>query len=297
MLFRSNLPVAVTTLILMMVTLPVILLMMPARDMDKTWFNELFTGLVGIATFAISAVTLMLSAGLQFSYLHSRSALDVFHALPVRRAPLFAGRFLGGWLLVLIPQLLTFAAVLLIRLLPGYGILNLELVVRTAPAFMLVSLALYSVSVLSFMLTGTVFDAVFLMLIFNIAGPATQYTIDYFVSKVLPGFALVNFSSLVNLDRYLLLTPLGELLKVAFQPMKLFEVIWWIALILVMIGGSLLLYQKRKSEIAGQPLAYRLPFLIARLLICIDIGLLFGNLLFITYYTASSFMIDRKSVV
>jgi hypothetical protein len=288
--FRKNLAITVTTLLLMWVALPVILLMVPIKFYDSTTIAELFRNLTAIPFFAISAVALILCAGQMFTYLHSRTATDVYHVLPVRRQTLFAGRFLGGFLLVLVPQILTFSSILVIRLLPGYQILDMSLVIQTTLAFMLISLALYAVAVLAFVLTGTLFDAMFLLLMLNVVWPGTLLTIDTFVSMILPGFSMGNFASLVDVDRYLLLAPAGELLKVCYQPMRLFEVFWWIALTLVMILGSMLVYRRRPSEFAGRPLVYRLPFLIVRFMVTLVAGLIFGYLYYETYANLAAFI-------
>ena len=288
--FRKNLAIIVTTLILMLVALPLILLMLPVKQYDSVGITELFRYLVGIPIFIISGVALVLSAGQMFSFLHNQTAVDVYHALPIRRLTLFIGRFLGGALLVLLPQVLAFVAVLMIRFLPGYHILELSLVVQTALTFMLISLALYAVSVLAFVLTGKLFDAMFLLLMLNIVYPGALYTIDSIVSMVLPGFSMTNYASIANIGRYLLLCPIGELFKVAFQPMTLLEVLWWIVLILVMSMGSLLIYKRRPSEMAGKPLAYRSPFLIIRFLACLVVGLIFGYMYYNLYSTLLAFI-------
>jgi hypothetical protein len=287
---RKNLAIAVATLLLLLVALPVILLMVPAKYYDAASIAELFRNLMAIPVFAISTVALVLSAGQMFTFLHSRTACDVFHALPVRRPTLFAGRFLGGFLIVFVPQVLTFGCVLLIRLLPGYQILDRSLVIQTVSAFLLISLAVYAVAVLAFVLTGTSFDAMVLLLMFHSAYPGTLYTIDSVVSKVLPGFSMENYGSIVDMDRYLLFSPVGELLKVVFQPMRLTEVLWWIALILLTSLGCLLIDRRRPSEFAGRPLAYRLPFLIVRFLATLVAGLIFGYLYAETYATLAAFI-------
>jgi ABC-2 type transport system permease protein len=295
--FRKNLAIFITALLLMLVSLPVILLMLPVKSIDATRISELFGYLVAIPIFIISMVIIVLSAGQMFSYLHNKTAVDIYHALPLRRPTLFVGRFLGGALLGLLPQILAFTAVLLVRLLPGYQILDLSLVIRTASSFLLISLSLYAISVFAFVLTGTLFDAMFLLLMFNIVYPGTLFTIDVIVSRVLPGFSLNDFVSIVNLDRYLYLCPLGELLKVsvqgvfpAAQGIASLEILWWSFLTVVIIAASLLIYMKRPSELAGKPLVYRTPFVIIRGLASLVVGLIFGYLYYNLYSTLPAFI-------
>jgi uncharacterized BrkB/YihY/UPF0761 family membrane protein len=89
---RKNKVVLVTVLLVMMVTLPLVLLLM-STSTGSTYLADAFQSLVTFLTLQISLAALILSAGLMFAYLHNRPAIDVFHALPVRRVPLFIGRF------------------------------------------------------------------------------------------------------------------------------------------------------------------------------------------------------------
>lgn len=277
---RKNSVVAVTALILMMVTLPLILILMATADPTiannvSSALPELFMGLTSFLTLTISLFGLVLSAGLMFGFLHNRPALDVIHALPVRRLPFYTGRFLAGYLLVAGPQLLTFLTVLALRFTPYLQSISTSQIIKTALQTALMSLAVYAASVLAFLLTGTIFDALFLILLLNAAYPATLLTIDYFASLVLPGY---NMGNLANLDRYLLLTPIGQFYTAVIQPLDWIQVLWWAFLVIVMAGGAWLLYRRRPSELAGKPFAYRTPFLVIRFLASVVVGLFFGYL-------------------
>ncbi len=139
------------------------------------------------------------------------------------------------------------------------------------------SLAVYAVTVLAFAMTGTIFDALFLTALLNLAYPATLATLEFFVGLVLPGFTVDIQPAL---DRYLLLSPIGRFFTVVYRDLDLLDLFWWLLVIAAMILGILLIYKQRKSERAGNPFTYHMPFLINRFLACLVVGLYFGYLFY-----------------
>ncbi len=275
---RKNQAVAVTSILLMIIGMPVVLLMLPGQSFSSITIEEMFRYLMGIPLLVITTVFVVIIAGAMFSYLHNKTSLDVYHALPVKRSVLFAGRFLGGLIMILVPQALAFLSVLIMSLFPKYNQLSSIEVVNSGLIFILLSLALYTVSVMSFVLSGNRFDAMMLLLMFNIAWPATLYVIDSTTSRILPGFSINNYNNAINIDRYLALSPFGELLKASFLSIKTNMVIWWVAIIVVILLSSLLIYMRRPTELAGKPLAYRIPFLVIRFILCLIVGMILGSL-------------------
>lgn len=286
MSFRRNKTTTITTLVLLIVTLPVILFVQAVassanafggNEVTPEMAEAIFTSLVTFLTLPISLITLILSAGLMFGYLHQKPALDVFHALPVRRLPMFFGRFFGGFLAVMIPQFIAFALVLILRLMPDVRMLPAGVVVGTALATFLMSLAVYAVSVLAFTLTGTIFDALFLIVLLNAAYPATLATIEFFMTLTLPGYA-VEMSAIQ--DRYLLVAPIARFFALGYLHFDLLETLWWLLLTAIMAGGAALYFRHRKSEMAGIPFACKAPFLITRFLATLVVGMFFGYLFY-----------------
>ena len=286
MSFRRNKTTTITTLILLIVTLPIILFVQAVANSANQFgryertpemAETIFTSLVTFLTLPISLISLVLSAGLMFGYLHNKPALDVFHALPVRRLPLFFGRLIGGFLSVLLPQMVAFSLVLILRLMPDLRILSAGVVIQTALATFLMSLAVYATSVLAFALTGTIFDALFLTVLLNAAYPATLATIEFFMSKTLPGY-MVEMTAI--LDRYLLGAPIARFFTLGNLHFDLMETLWWMLLTAVIVIGAALYFRQRKSEMAGIPFACKAPFLITRFLATLVVGLFFGYLFY-----------------
>ena len=279
MSFRRNKTTTITTLILMLVTLPVILFVQSIASTangaspDYYMAESVFTSLVNFLTMPISLITLILSAGLMFGYLHNKPAIDVFHALPVRRLPLFFGRFFGGFLSIFIPQLIAFSIALVVRLMPTMHILKVSMIVETALATFLMSLAVYAVSVLAFTLTGTIFDALFLIALLNAAYPVTLAAIELFMTMTLPGYT-VEASAIQ--DRYLLFSPIARFFTLVYLRFNLMNTLWWVFLTAVIIVGAALYFRQRKSEMAGVPFACKAPFLVTRFLVTLVVGLFFG---------------------
>lgn len=295
MSFWKNKNIAIVAAIMMLVALPLLLVVFASRmeinDLDQYFshdLNELIRQLILYCILPISAIIMILGASQMFSFLHQRPALDVYHALPVKRRCMFIGRFTAGFLLVLIPQMIATAVTCLLALLPTFALLNVGQIIQMVLLTILMSLAFYAVCCLSFVLTGTFLDAMFMLLLLNIAGPATIYTVETFVSMTLPGFTMTSGSILSQL---FLFSPLGMLFVSLLSPMDLFHILWWVMLIVLMTLGSLLVYQRRRSELAGKPFAYRLPFTVLRFLACIIIGLIFGYLFERQYRSLTTFIL------
>ncbi len=280
--FWKNRNVAITALMLMMVTLPLLFLLTEYNYYGDQVIQAYraedlfghFTKLVFYSMLPISIIFVFISASQMFSYLHNRIALDVFHALPIKRTSLFAGRFVAGFLLVLIPQVITFASVLAISIIPDFRNINILAFAQTALTVFLLTLAVYAITCLAFTLTGTVLDAIFLLFLLNIAYPCTLGAIILLAGSILPGFPNNTFGT--NINQFFYLSPIGQLFSAVFFPLNLFEWIWWIALTLVITAGGLLIFRQRKSEKAGLPYAYRTPFVILRFVGCFVVGSLFG---------------------
>ena len=290
MSFWKNKNIAITTLMLMVVSLPLCLMFSTNYVYDQGQLT-LFCGLVAGLILPVSIIIIVLMSSQMFSFLHKRPSVDVYHALPICRIPMFFGRFVAGYLVVFIPQLITFALTMLVLSLTFLQNIGFEFILNIFLSVLLMSLAVYSVTCLAFILTGTFFDALFLLLLFNVAFPVTLYAIEFFTSKVLPGFSMRSLDFADGLNRYLLLSPLGQLFNSVFWTMSLLQIICWGIAVIIIVIGSFIIYKKRKSELAGMPFAYRTPFVITRFLACVAAGLLFGYIIYDTTPYLISFII------
>lgn len=153
----------------------------------------LFAGMLPLLGFAAA-----LAAG-QFSYLHKRQMLDFYHAVPVRRTPLYFGRvLLGGAALVLGVLLVVLSQVLVVAiqfatitvggnlLADVYGAIWMNGAVMA-----LYALAAYLFTVLVFVATAALWEAVVSFLVLSAAYPLTALLVLRIMesSFLLPGFS------------------------------------------------------------------------------------------------------------
>lgn len=153
----------------------------------------LFAGMLPLLGFAVA-----LAAG-QFSYLHKRQMLDFYHAVPVRRTPLYFGRvLLGGAALVLGALLVALSQVLVVAiqfatitvggnlLADVYGAIWMNGAVMA-----LYALAAYLFTVLVFVTTAALWEAVVSFLVLSAAYPLTALLVLRIMesSFLLPGFS------------------------------------------------------------------------------------------------------------
>jgi hypothetical protein len=271
--WKKNRSLSIIALILMIIALPVIMLLSSGDgSVEIRSLYMLQTALM--VPFMI--VMTMVSAIMSFSYLHSRSAIDVTHALPVRRFPLLTGRFLGGLLPVLVAQWVAYALLIIetkvANLLIGIDFVE---IITAMGKLQLMTVAVYAVCVLAFFLTGTLFDAIMMMVFLNGAWPLTVLTLNIQLSEVLPGFVM-NGSRLADLA--LLFSPWAR--SFVIQEMNLSLIISWLAIIFAVMLWTIWLNHRRPSELAGRSYAIRPPVWLMQWVACLLGGLLMGQLFY-----------------
>ena len=142
------------------------------NPMDTDWISWTFTGPAmiynGFAAFFFTALMLvapLIMAANLFSYLHSKRAVDVYHALPLTRAELYAACCKAGITLIWMPLIFNFLLTALFSLmLPGasVGMILLELL-----CWMVITLSIFSITAFCAVQLGTDFDTVIFSLGLN----------------------------------------------------------------------------------------------------------------------------------
>lgn len=270
---KKNRSLSIIALVLMIIALPVIMLLSSGDgSVEVRSLYMLQTALM----VPLMIVMTMVSAIMSFSYLHSRSAIDVMHALPVRRFPLLAGRFLGGLLPVLAAQWVAYGLLVIETRVTGllFGIDIVE-ILSAMGKLQLMTVAVYAVCVLAFFLTGTLFDAIMMMFFLNGAWPLTILTLNVQLSRVLPGF-MMNNSRLADLA--LLLSPWSR--SFVIQEMDLKLIVTWLVIIAAVMLWTIWLNRRRPSELAGRSYAIRPPVWLMQWVACLLGGLLMGQLFY-----------------
>lgn len=208
-----------------------------------------------------TGVTLIIGAFLAgllfFSYLHSRSRVDLFHSLPLTRGQLFTINYTAGALSVLLPYLLNLILTVLVVVCMGLGAaLHWPTILIGLGMNILFFLAIYSVVVLAAMMTGH-FVIQFMTSLFLLGLVPMALFFSYSLGKI---FYPTWYTGQINWTEISLSTsPLTRwVLGVADQNFRFTggTALLLAVLILLTILLALLLYTRRPSESAGQALVF-----------------------------------------
>ncbi|MBW7572517.1 hypothetical protein [Caproiciproducens faecalis] len=285
--------------LLMFIALPMILMTVMANTQNRItteiYTPEMWTQtyMSGIMTLTAALVTplslifvLVISVSL-FGYMHQKRSVDTFHALPVGRTPMILGRLLAGLTTLYAPVLLNFMIVFFVG--ASYPVLLQNCwtaVLSYLLWLMLICLATLCLSAFMAVCTGMTTDMILSLLGVNAAYPLLIFLGDRFASSLLPGLntglnsnslfltALSPFSAAFM--PYILS---GSQYQGGSSPVSTGFYVWWTVFTLILLAGTVILYQKRKSECAESSFAFSLPKNAIRFMITAVVGLGFGLLL------------------
>lgn len=231
-----------------------------------------------IALVVIIGILILLLCSINFSYMHSKKATDMFEALPISRAKLLLSKFFATAVLVIIPMLLSFAAswvTLAITPLEGYSLLEHLSIFIILSISALVCLAF---TTLIFVATGNTFDAIVAILVTNIGWPIIWNVVITICDSSLTGFPYEADSTYA-----LIFSPFGRLFT---SVSEIFEyhssgttvsadflgTILWLIFGIVILGFSIFLYRIRKSEAAQSPYAFKFLPICLQVIVCAIAG-------------------------
>ncbi len=226
-----------------------------------------------------------------FSYLFKKNSSDAFHSFPLKRSELVVARFVPAFVLSLIPLLVGFV---------GEALVFAACQIPTDYTFVL-TLVSYIVSVMvlcgGFTLifavcSGTAFDAVVLMFAVGAGIPITIMLTESFASELLFGYVnggatydFTAFTSPYVFAAYYLWQLVDESTTDALGAKWFVQVACW-ALGIAFVALSVYIYNRRKSESAGTPYAFKLiPYIISLItsfVASIILGILFSGQDFLT---------------
>ncbi len=212
----------------------------------------------GVAIVLFTAIELVLPVVLGiniFSYMHSKQAVDVFHALPISRKDLFLSNFAAGYTLIATSLIFNFAVIWVVSsfnfgIAQGLGVL-LELLIWLAITF-----TIYALTVLAMVNVGTMFDG-FAFTMALLGGFSGIYGIVFMLMQTyVYGFADIS----MPIDNMIKLSPVSTMVRrIAFSSRYLDQqgmnenlltvALWFIAAIGVTFL-AIKAYQNRKSETA-----------------------------------------------
>lgn len=213
-----------------------------------------------------------------FGYMHRKRSVDLFHALPVGRVPMLTGRWCAGLTAVFAPVVLDLAALWAIG--AAYGV-SLPAGSRPLPVLLLwmllMSAAAFTFCMFMAVCTGTTMDTVLSILGVNGGYPLLILCVYAIAGMLLPGFDSGDLSA--HSAVLTAFAPFAAAFVAILKTHSVWFLLWWIALTAALFAGSVLLYQRRRSETAEDNFAFPIPKLVIRFILTAVGGLGLGLIL------------------
>ncbi len=192
-----------------------------------------------------------------FIYLHSRRKVDFYHSLPVKRQEMFVQKTLTGILYTGIPYCIMILMALGVSAAKGYFSLNIvKLVLPMALVHLVIYLFIYFLTVLAVVLTGKALSCALVLAVFFAYPPCLAGLIQDYRNVFYDTAVYSGDSGIVNLlSEYLSPIQLTSSLAQECNGPGFVKYLIWVVLLGAAAGVlSLVIYMRRKSECAGQPL-------------------------------------------
>lgn len=238
-----------------------------------------------------------LVAGTQgFAYLFSKSQVDLYHSLPLKREKLFLANYINGVIVFIVPYLISLVICMFVG--AGSGLVTMKIVMAALEAFAInlgVFLLFYNLAIGAVMMTGNLIIAIMANLVFWSYGTAISalfYTLrDMFF-----------ITSRGTYDVKLLLSPWKQSGKLWNYQYQKYDPMWHyeygamisekemalgmlksagilMAAIVVTFVIVMILYRIRQSESAGKAMAFAKSKAVIKIMLVVPIGI-FGGLAF-----------------
>ncbi|XOQ47365.1 MAG: ABC transporter permease [Eubacteriales bacterium] len=238
-----------------------------------------------------------------FSYLHRKRSVDLFHSLPIRRTPMLLGRYCAGLTALFVPAILNFMLVSVIEF--SYHVsmqYSFYFVFNRMLWTLLMTAAALTFSVFMAVCSGTSFDMVLSIIGVNAAYPLLIFVSDMLESSILPGLRVTATLESTVLTAFspfaAAFLPLCASYRENWNPADGVSTgfyIWWILCTLLLLGASILLCRRRKSECAESNFAFPIPKIIIRFMATAVAGIGFGLMLMFATGMQVSFFIGVVS--
>lgn len=191
------------------------------------------------------------------SFMHNRRAVDLYGALPVRRETLLLSKALAGMTVILIPYILSTALLFIAQaVLQAYETTTLLWLVNFG-SFAIYAVGVYVITVFCAVNTGAVFDtAVFTIILCGAP------SILLLLNDALIGLTLIGYQSTGSMNTFILgISPVASSVARLFESTYVNDLesggymmrsfVFWPLAMALLLYGALLLFKKRRSEIAG----------------------------------------------
>lgn len=227
----------------------------------------------------------ILVAMVVWSYLYNARSVGLLHTLPIDRTGLFVTNALSGLTMLLIPYAAVGALVCLLAMV--FGFMDLLAVAATVAAVLLMTVLFFGMATLCAMVTGNIFALPGFYLVVNFLAPALDWLFSTLSSSFLLGVsgyysgAVEFLSPLLKIYQSFSVaeTQLGD--RVWEYHLEGFGTVAIYGLLgLVLLGAALALYLRRRSESAGDVVAFQWLRPVFRCGIALCSALSLGRLLY-----------------
>lgn len=247
-----------------------------AATVSEQYENELKL-VVPAFVLTISLLFAILFCARLFGYMQNRRSVDLYHALPVGRGPMFLGRWCTGAVLLSVPTVLNFGITVWIA--AANGISTASQIGRTFQGMgwiLLFSAAAFTFCSFFMVCSGSVMNAFLSVLGVNVGFPLAVYCAGNLIGSTVPGMAGAGKMSWPIMT---LLAPFpAAYLPFGSGSIAALFLPWWLCLTAALLIGAFLFYKKRASESAENQFAFPVPKIAVRFLLTVCGGLILGLL-------------------
>lgn len=247
----------------------------------------------------ISAVFCCFAAMGAFSHLYTAQSAGAFAALPLRREGVFLSVSLGGFVPLMVINLVIFLASLLME--AAYGVVYLPALLQWLALVSMQCLFFFGFATLCAQLTGNLIVLPFVYVLLNF----TVYVVEWLIRSLLSnfvfgfsssGFTLNVLSPIIGIYRHCQVSSITVFNKAYenYDVVGYYLTGWglniaYAAVGLVFLAGSLLLYKRRRMETAGDVVAVRCLRPVFKYCLALGCALCIGSLLFAVIWSGYNY--------
>lgn len=282
---KQKIWVIASTILMLFFAFPICTLLLLEDSYEMNSIRSAFTDGVTLNNPWIMIVTLMIaffSAMQGFSYLHSKKQIDLYHGIPVKREMMFAVKYVSGVVLYLIPFVIFAGVSMAIFAIKGVPVFEkpfLQTFFQMLIVTVVFYLFTYTVMIIGVLLTGNKVISIFSIVAIMVYGPVIYSTWQFMASEFwATQYSMDNMWNVVQWT-----SPLAVYLRTLMEAVNsqntgnvTIIIIPVVVLTLFFLALAVKLYKKRKSESAGQAIAFPILEPILKLLLVTPFSLLGG---------------------
>ena len=244
----------------------------------KVFFSDYNSGFSFFCA-VFSGIAVVLINLLNFSYMFKRNASDFTDSLPITRTELFISKVASGYLLVLIPSLLSLTALGITATCFGFGGIFKDVLINILYIAVITALC-SAISMIFIVSSAGIFDFLASFAIVNVGLVILALIFANMFEELLIGFyGNSSYAGIIKTMSPVVFTYYGFGEYVFDEDVNRICISYFIknaVMILVFFGFSLILYKKRKTESTGKAFAYKFIYIICAFLISFCASYAFG---------------------